>query len=373
MLKYLFAFLLGASTLAQADEALIEREDVKAYIAATAREQGFDEAELTQLFVRIEPRPRILEIFERPSTGRPWYEFRANFINPNRIRAGARFWQDNAELLAKIGKAYKVDPAVIVAILNAETLFGKNTGTFRVLDVLATSAFNHPSRADFFRKELTAFLLLARAEKQDPLGFKGSYAGAMGWPQFMPSSFRHFAIDWDGDGRHDIWTNTGDIVASVANYLARHGWQEEGSSHVAVNASGPEIETLLADKFNLHYTVAELMQKGVAPLTEPDLKQKAVLFALETEPGFTRHYLGFNNFYVVTRYNKSTLYATAVLELAEAIRTAWQGGDGALPASKPGTKAALKTGKKHQAQPRNIKKTAPTKQKPAQTKSHLKG
>jgi len=340
MKKFLAALCLGLSTFAMADEALIAREEVQSYIRAVAQEHGFNEAELTNLFVRIEPKPRIIDIFDRPSTSRPWHQFRGNFLNPARIQAGARFWQDNFDLIAQVSAHYKVDPAVILAILNAETLYGKNTGSFRVLDVLATAAFDYPRRSEFFRKELTHFLLLARDEKEDPLSFKGSYAGAMGWIQFIPSSFRHFAVDWDGDGHHDIWNNKGDILASVANYLARHGWQENGPAYMAVNVEGAQIDGLIADKFNLHYTVAELMQMGVRPISEVDDRQQAVLYALETEPGFTRHYLGFKNFYVVTRYNRSTLYATAVLELAEEIRAAWLRGDGLKPMPTPVRKPA---------------------------------
>lgn len=358
MKKTLTALLLGCATLACADEALLAREDVQHYIKTTAQEHGFSEAELSDLFVRIEPKPHIIDIFDRPSTSRPWHQFRSNFLNASRIQTGARFWQENADLIAKISTHYQVDPAVIVAILNAETLYGKNMGSFRVLDVLSTAAFDYPRRSAFFRKELTHFLLLARDEKEDPLSFKGSYAGAMGWPQFIPSSFRNFAVDWDGDGHHDIWNNKGDILASAANYLARHGWQEGTPSHIAVNVEGSQIEGLLADKFNLHYTVAELMQMGVRPISEIDGQQKAVLFALEVEPGFTRYYLGFNNFYVITRYNRSTLYATAVLELAEEIRAAWQRGDGLKTAAKPVRKAApkVKTAKpRKKTQPRNMK------------------
>ena len=181
MKKY-FACLAfaAASFYTHADEALVARPEVRDYLASVALEHAFDEAELINLFTRIEPKPHILDIFERPSTSRPWYEFRKNFVNTRRIENGAAFWQENEAMLEEISRAYQVDPAVIVAILDVETLFGRNTGSFRVLDVLATSAFDYPRRADFFRKELTEFLLLARGEKQDPLSFKGSYAGGHG-------------------------------------------------------------------------------------------------------------------------------------------------------------------------------------------------
>ncbi|MDR3410559.1 MAG: lytic murein transglycosylase B [Formivibrio sp.] len=323
MKKTFAAFALCLTPLfAHADEALVARPEVKEYLAETAQDYGFDEADLVNLFTRVEPKPNILAIFDRPSTGRPWYAFHTDFVNASRINSGAAFWREHEKDLAEISQAYQVDPAVIVAILDVETLFGKNTGSFRVLDVLATAAFDYPRRADFFRKELTEFLLLARGEKEDPLSFKGSYAGAMGWPQFMPSSFRAFAVDWNNDGHHDIWNTPVDAMASVASYLALHGWQMGGDSMVPVNVSGDQIDDLIADKFNLHYSVAELIAKGVIPPPELETTQPAVLYPLEVSPGEIKYFLGFKNFYAITRYNKSTLYATAVLELADAIREA---------------------------------------------------
>ncbi len=370
MKKSLAVLVLSLSSLfAHADEALVARPEVREYLAATAREHGFDEAELVNLFTRVEPKPNILAIFDRPSTGRPWHAFRADFVNTRRINAGVAFWREHEKDLAEISKAYQVDPAVIVTILDVETLFGKNTGSFRVLDVLTTAAFDYPRRAEFFRKELTEFLLLARGEKADPLSFKGSYAGAMGWPQFMPSSFRAFAVDWNSDGHHDIWNTPVDAMASVASYLALHGWQAGGNSMVPVNVSGNQIDDLISDKFNLHYSVAELMAKGVTPLTELETTQPAVLYALEMSPGQMKYFLGFKNFYTITRYNKSTLYATAVLELAEAIRTGYE----APPtAAQPKPESTAKPKPKAKAQPKASRKIAkkPVAKKPTAKKKH---
>ena len=364
MKKTFAALALSLTSLfAHADEALVARPEVRDYLTATAREHGFDEAELVNLFTRVQPKPNILAIFDRPSTGRPGHAFRADFVNARRISTGAAFWREHEKELTDISKAYQVDPAVIVAILDVETLFGKNTGSFRVLDVLATTAFDYPRRADFFRKELTEFLLLARGEKADPLSFKGSYAGAMGWPQFMPSSFRAFAVDWNSDGHHDIWNTPVDAMASVASYLALHGWQGNTDAMVPVNVSGDQIDELIADKFNLHYSVAELMAKGVAPLRELETTQPAVLYSLEVAPGQMNYFLGFKNFYAITRYNKSTLYATAVLELAEAIREA-KDRPPVAAATKPATAAkAKKTAAKQVVgkKPTAKKKTRPKK------------
>ncbi|WP_027467352.1 lytic murein transglycosylase B [Deefgea rivuli] len=330
MKKLTLALLAAVSTFAVADDELISRPDVQEYIRSTAATHGFSEEYLTSALQSAQTKSNIITILDKPSTGRPWHEFQANFVNKTRINNGAKFWRNNAELVDAVSKKYQVSPAVMLAILGAETNYGAYTGSFRIVDALSTIAFNYPRRADYFQKELTEFFLLARDEKQDFASFKGSYAGAMGWPQFMPSSFRQYAQDWDGDGRHDIWNNPGDALASVANYLNKHGWIDQGDTFTAVNMNA-DPAPLLADKFNLHFTVDELIAKGVAPISEINTKQPAVLFALETEPGFTQHFLGFNNFYVITRYNKSTLYATAVLQLADEIQAAFQRGDDLKP------------------------------------------
>ncbi|MBM5570649.1 MULTISPECIES: lytic murein transglycosylase B [Deefgea] len=338
MKKLTLALLTSLSTLAIADDELISRPDVQEYIRSTAAAHGFSEDLLTYALQNAQTKSNIITILDKPSTSRPWHEFQANFVNKTRINNGAKFWRNNAELVDAVSKKYQVSPAVMLAILGAETNYGAYTGSFRIVDALSTIAFNYPRRAEYFQKELTEFFLLAREEKQDFTTFKGSYAGAMGWPQFMPSSFRKYAQDWDGDGKHDIWNNPGDALASVANYLNQHGWIDGGDTFTPVNINTDPAE-LLADKFNLHYTVDELIAKGVAPISEINTKQAAVLFALETEPGFTQHFLGFNNFYVITRYNKSTLYATAVLQLADEIQAAFERGDDLI---KPVTSKAKK-------------------------------
>jgi membrane-bound lytic murein transglycosylase B len=340
MHKFLPLLLVSLMGFAHADEALVARKDVQAYIKATAAAYQFSEEELVQTLSRATPKSNVLDVLDRPSTARPWYTFRVNFVNPARSLAGAKFWREHAIAIKEISERYEVEPEVIVAILGAETNYGKNTGSFHILDVLTTIAFDYPRRAEFFQKELTEFLLLAREENEDPLSFKGSYAGAMGWPQFMPSSFRQYAVDYDQNGHRDIWNHPNDAIASVAHYLKEHGWQQGKTAYTAVNINA-DLSEVFADKFNLHYSVGDLMQKGVVPITELDTAEKAVLFSLETEPGFTRHFLGFNNFYVITRYNKSTLYATAVLQLSESILKSYQEGDDLRPA-KPTSKPAKK-------------------------------
>ncbi|WP_188703049.1 lytic murein transglycosylase B [Silvimonas iriomotensis] len=319
------AALAALPALGHADDTLLKRPEVQSYIDTLVNTQNFDRDSLTALFGQVVTKSSIISVLDRPSTSRPWYQFRGNFVNNQRIVGGARFMRRNADTLNAVSDKYGVPPEVITSILGVETLYGRNTGSFRVIDALTTIAFDYPRRADYFKDQLTQFLLLAREENENPLTFMGSYAGAMGMPQFMPSSFREYAVDWNGDHHRDIWGTPDDAIASVANFLAAHGWQRNGDTYVPVNVSGAE-DDLLADKFNLHYTVAELMQKGVQPLDETDPNQQAVLFSLETEAGVTSYYMGFNNFYVVTRYNRSTLYATAVLQLAQAIKGAYDSG-----------------------------------------------
>ncbi|WP_374352895.1 lytic murein transglycosylase B [Chitinimonas sp.] len=302
---------------------LSEREDISRFIDELVTQEGFDRTALAGQFDQVQLKPHILDILDRPSTSRPYYEFRPNFVNASRIRAGVAWWQGHAALLEAVSQKYGVEPEYLLAIIGVETMWGKNTGSFRVMDALTTISFGYPRRAEFFRKELREFLLMARTEHADPLSFHGSYAGAMGMPQFMPSSFRAYAQDWDGDGQHDIWNNPGDILASVANYFAQHGWMQ-GAPLVAPAVVDPDrIAPLVEDKFNLHYKLSELADYGVSAATAQSGDPLAVLVPLETSAGTTRYWLGLGNFYVITRYNRSTLYAMAVHELAQAMKAAY--------------------------------------------------
>ncbi|OHX15043.1 lytic murein transglycosylase B [Chromobacterium sphagni] len=310
-----------AAAPAWADAAFLARPDVQRYIDEQVAGGQFNRPELEAVFANVEPKPNIIRILDKPSTSRPWYQFRASTVNDRLIVDGAAFWQANADTLARAERQYQVAPEVIVAILGVESHYGRNTGTFRLADSLSTIGFDYPRRADFFRKELTQFLLLAKEEGKDPLTLKGSYAGAMGWPQFMPSSYRKWAVDFDGNGHRDIWNNPHDAIGSVANYFQLHGWRH--GDDVVVPASvvpGPQVDKLLADKFNLHYTVGDLRRMGIAPQAPLADDVPAVLFSLETAPGVTEYWLGLNNFYAITRYNRSALYAKAVQEIADQVR-----------------------------------------------------
>lgn len=315
------AGLLLASVAAHADVALLMRPDVQRYIDEQVATGELTRAEMETVFANVEPKPSIIAIMDKPSTARPWYQFRPNFYSDKLMQEGVAFWQQNEATLQRAADTYRVAPEIIVAIIGIETRYGRNTGSFRLADALTTLAFDYPRRADFFRGELTEFFRLARSENVNALSLKGSYAGAMGLPQFMPSSHRKWAVDFDGDGHKDIWNNPADAIGSVANYFREHGWL--GGDDVVIPAElapGTVPDELAADKFNLHYTVAELKARGVLPQAPVRDDALAVLVPLEVAPGETRYWLGLNNFYTLTRYNKSTLYAMVAHELSQEMR-----------------------------------------------------
>jgi len=319
----LAAALVGGllSSVVQADAAFLARPDVQRYIDEQVATGSFNRPELEAVFANVETKPNIIAILDKPATSRPWYQFRSNFYNERLLKNGLAFWQQHADALARAEKQYGVPPQLVVAILGIETNYGRNMGSFRLVDSLSTIAFNYPRRAEYFRGELTEFLKLAKEEGIDPLTLKGSYAGAMGLPQFMPSSFRKLAVDFDGNGHRDIWNNPDDAIGSVAHYFQVYGWRHGDDVLIpAAVQPGVNLDDLAADKFNLHLTVGQLRARGVlaqAPVADDVL---AVLVPLETAPGVTEYWLGLSNFYVITRYNKSTLYAKAVQELADELR-----------------------------------------------------
>jgi membrane-bound lytic murein transglycosylase B len=309
------------SSQAQADAALLARADVQRYIDEQVATGVFNRPELEAVFANVEIKPNIIAILDKPSTSRPWYQFRSSFYNERLLKSGVAFWQQHAATLQRAEQVYGVPPEMVVAILGIETNYGRNTGSFRLADALSTIAFNYPRRAEYFRGELTEFLKLAKEEGIDPLTLKGSYAGAMGLPQFMPSSFRKWAVDFDGSGHRDIWNNVDDAIGSVAHYFQLQGWRHGDDIVIpAAVQPGVDISTLVADKFNLHLTVGELKARGILPQAQVADNVQAVLVPLETAPGVTEYWLGLNNFYVITRYNKSTLYAKVAQELAGELR-----------------------------------------------------
>lgn len=284
-------------------------------------EHQFAQPKLAKLFSQVKHQPSIIEAITRPAEAKPWYRYRPIFLTERRINGGIKFWQEHAALLARAEKEYGVPAQIIVAIIGVETFYGRNKGSYRVIDALSTLGFDYPPRGKFFRNQLEEFLLMAREEKRDPLEFLGSYAGAMGMPQFMPSSFRSYAVDFDGDSRRDLWDNPADIIGSVANYFARHHWRQGEPVAERISLQGGAPQSLLDKGLKPSLSLDELKAIGINPVTPLKDDDTAALLALDSSEGEQEHWLTRQNFYVITRYNRSPLYAMAVYQLAEAIRT----------------------------------------------------
>jgi membrane-bound lytic murein transglycosylase B len=303
---------------AGADANYAGRPELRQFIEEMVGKHGFDPAELEGVLHQARAQPSIIAAMTSPAEARPWHLYRPIFVNAPRVEGGVEFWNRHRELLARAQEVYGVDPAVIVAIIGVETRYGRNTGSHRVLDALATLAFDYPPRATFFRSELEHYLLLTREEGLDPHAIKGSYAGAMGKPQFISSSYRAYAVDFDGDGRRDLWNNTADVIGSVANYLRRHGWRSGQVVAVPARTEGAGHRELLGRGMKPHVTLGELANHGVHVAPELAAEQPAALLELQGEEGL-EHWVTFDNFYVITRYNRSPLYAMAVHQLSQEI------------------------------------------------------
>ncbi len=315
-----FAGLFSFIAAAQSGQSFSHQPAVQAFIRNMHEQHGFDVEHLTQQFANIRPNLIVLRAI-RPSTvpelQRSWYRYRLRFVTSQRIAGGLRFWKHNEATLQRAEQIYGVPAAVIVAIIGVETEYGQNMGSFSVMEALASLAFNYPPRADFFRDELEQFLLLARENGVNPLTIKGSYAGAIGIPQFMPGSQRRFAVDFDGDDRIDLRNSTVDAIGSVARFLQQHGWQK--GAPVAVPAQvtvDPAAVLALGIKPTLG--VQELATRGIVAQADPE--RLAALIDLVSPEAPTEYWLGFDNFYVITRYNRSSFYAMSVFQLAEALR-----------------------------------------------------
>jgi len=294
------------------------REDVRVFIADVAARHDLDADALADLLGQAESRKPILEAISRPAERViPWHEYRDRFMTEQRILKGADFWQAHAERLDAT-KLQGVPPAVVVGILGVETMFGEITGRFRVIDALATLAFDYPPRSRYFRGELEQFLLLAREEHVEPLSAQGSYAGAMGAPQFMPTSYRAYSVDGDGDGRRDLWGSWDDVIASVANYLARHGWRAGEPIVVRASLADDAVAKFDTSKLELNETVGSLRAKGVEFQTDLPTTAPAMLVVGDGKDG-PEYRVGFTNFYAITRYNRSTMYAMVVHDLGQAV------------------------------------------------------
>ncbi len=298
--------------------------EVDTFVERLVASHEFDRSELQRLFRQAKIQTGVLRAMARPTTARPWHEYRLSQLTEARIRGGVDYWHSHADTLARVSKEYGVPAEIIVATIGIETFYGRNTGTSQVFDALATLAFAYPPRADLFRSELEQFLLLARELSFDPVRSKGSYAGALGIAQFLPSSYRRYAIDFDGDGKRDLWRH-GDAIGSIANYYRSFGWQKDQPVLMAIERNsdvpGDAFGQLLERGLLPHVTVGAVKKSGVTP-AQPIADDALVsVFGAQSEAG-TRYWIGFNNFYVITRYNRSVNYALSVHELAQELRRA---------------------------------------------------
>ncbi len=297
--------------------AKLDPEAIEQFVQQMQREQGLDPDTLRGELSRASRLDNVIAMIAKPAEYKPWFQYRPIFINEARIAGGLDFWRRNAAALAATAAATGVPPEIMIAIMGVETSYGRETGNFRVLDALATLAFGYPPRAPFFRSELMNLLLLAREEHLDPSTLKGSYAGAMGIPQFMPSSFRTYAVDFNKNGRRDIWTSPEDAIASVGNYLQRQHWQ--AGTPIAFRAVVTNATPPVGKSVELERSLADYATLGVKPDGAAITDVRAVLLAYEGTYA-SEYWLGLQNFYVITRYNRSPKYALAVFELAEEIR-----------------------------------------------------
>lgn len=297
----------------------LSRPEIKTFIEEVARRNSLSRVELSKLLAKAQPQPKIIELISKPAERVvQWWEYRNLFVTEERIALGAQFWQEHREDLERIATERGVAPEYIVAIIGVETKYGRIMGRYRVLDALATLAFDYPARSEFFRKELEEFVLLSREESLDPLTALGSYAGAMGAAQFMPSSYRKYAVDSGDDERRDLWQDWGDVFASVANYFREFGWQPGGPVLADVDLDPDPTFTIDTRNRELNETIESLRTQGVETRADLPPTTPALLVSAEQRDG-PAYRVGFKNFAVITQYNRSTRYAMAVNDLAQAI------------------------------------------------------
>ena len=323
----LLTWALAAAPAESTPGSYAQRPEVREFIAEMASERGFNAKALRRLFAQVQYQPKVIEAITRPVVAPPtWYEFAPRFLAPARVEAGVDFWRAHEAALVRAKDEFGVPPEIIVAIIGVETYYGRYPGTYRVLDALTTLAFDYPRRAEFFRNELKQFLLLAREERFDPLAPRGSYAGAIGLPQFMPSSIRAYALDYDLDGNIDLATDAEDAIGSVAHYLARHGWQRGQPLMSPALIENTEIDTVvrrLDAGLSEWRSLDQWEQDGVTVFELPNNvgTEPVGLLMLEEEGGAV-YWIVFRNWYVLTRYNRSRLYASAVVALSQAVKEA---------------------------------------------------
>lgn len=318
---YIAFFLLSFTVYS--NTAFTQRKDVQSFINMMVKQYHFNRTQLTTTLNQVKLQPQIIESMEKPYEKKNWDIYRALFLTQQRLNGGLQFWSENKKTLEKVQKRYGVPPEIIIAILGVETLYGERQGENRVLDALATLAFNYPKRSAFFTKELKELFLLCREQNIAPTLYKGSYAGAIGKPQFMPSSYRYYAVDFNNNGRRDLVNDNGDSIASIANYLHKHGWRlNQGIAQPAI-VSGWRYKRLRMNPKTANYHYSQLISSGVKPITaSQNHPSRAGVIELITSQG-NEYWIAYPNFFIITRYNSSPQYALAVYLLAQQLKQHW--------------------------------------------------
>lgn len=314
------ALLVALSSAAGArGERLIDEPEVQRFVDDMVEQHGFPRSDVNDILADAKVLPEVLDAISRPAERKPWYEYRAIFVTPPRIEGGVAFWGTHRGDLSRAQQEFGVSPEIIVAIIGVETRYGQHTGRHRVLDALSTLAFRYPKRSRFFRSELQAFLLLSRDEGFDPRSLKGSYAGAIGLPQFIPSSYRQYAVDFDGDNIRDLLGNPTDAIGSVANYLSEHGWEKGAGVAFPAELRVEDARELTSGGIKPQLALTDMQARGVSIGRAAPHQARGALIEFEAREG-PEYWVGLQNFYTITRYNHSPLYAMAVYQLAQAIR-----------------------------------------------------
>ncbi len=291
---------------------------INQFIRYMVQKHTFKQTELEELFQKVKLHPSILEAIARPAEGKAWFDYRPIFVTTSRIKGGIKFWKQYNAVLDKANTTYGVPQEIIVSIIGVETRYGRHTGRYPIIDSLSTLAFAYPPRSKFFKSELEQYLLMTREERLDPLALKGSYAGAMGMPQFISSSFRRYAVDFDKSGQRNLWESPTDAIGSVANYFKKHRWRTGEPIATKVQVHGERYRLLLSKGIKPDKTQQQLLDNGVVLPNglQPQLKGKLLSFETKSGP---EYWVVWHNFYVISRYNHSALYSMAVLQLSEKI------------------------------------------------------
>ena len=297
----------------------LHQQALNQFIGEMADRHGFDPSQLRDTLSQAEYRPQIIALMSKSRQKKRWDEYRNIFLNPQYISGGLRFWKQNASSLDRARRRYGVPEEMISAIIGIETNYGQQTGRFKVINALTTLAFNYPPRSKLFRTELEQYLLLSRDEEFPLLDLKGSYAGAMGIAQFMPGSYRRYAVDFDRDGHRDLFKNVNDAIGSVANYFTAHGWRSNDPIAAPATVRGSGSTAFSNNNLHLRIRLDRLYEKGISLDGVYPGHREAIPLSLPVKGG-QEFWLGFENFYVITRYNHSVYYAMAVYQLSETLR-----------------------------------------------------